>query len=975
MPIAGPDEENAEDQPLPGEASSLPEEIIQQILRFFPVDQALRCARTSRAFSRASLASLRSASPVNGMPGCGASCCCCGSNVGSFGSGSNGDVGTPFLDLRAGGDAVDCQALSALLRRVFGKPEDTLSTAADGTRSVTTRSFNPSPSTPSTSGRPAALKGLALRSAAVRDEGIRHALERHGEGLEALDLGGCSCLDTSLTVASMRKWCKHLAALDISGTALEQGRGSGYISSPMTPLRLPAGRRPQELGTVLDGHESKYGSEGTGRFKQENVDRLEDCHLVSLLSGGMGRGLLSLRLRDRPFITDEGVGAIASCCMQLRELDIGTRRRLSQTGKITGQALLYLSAAPCAQSLVSLGLRNRHSIGHLNLRALGTQFPGLKKLDLAGLVKVDHAVLKALALTLSLTHVDLSRAHHVSVAGVAALAVGSPELECISLHGIGLADGAVRALCDACPRLRHINVSMTRVTERSLRLLAVKDSLRWANIRCCCDLRNNASTYEVLAAFRNRLSAPKHPRDRGLVLGMERPEPQQRARTPPPKRSSRRSLDDPSAGRRASARVVGGPVSATGGDAQASSNSHGQGALARTSTPAVGGAFREGGGDGGDGGGSRSSGDGHLDSDVGTDRSGTARGDQATPLGGGKGGDGREALAVAGGAERSAGDSSRRTSSIPVLVPVASSTMSSVPSSSAERDSGGGEETQAALVRQGVPDPESSPGSAAATKGRTLSSPRSARPEATPTTGSAAADLTGEAPAREAPGTELPGPAALAPAQASASSPPPAAAALSAAQPRPSPLPPPPEPAAMSPKSSPGDRPLPLLPAGVGDLSLGQNRRRVGAQRRSPREGQNQSRDYGKTQEFSAGGEPGEDTLCPRGEDSGRGQGLGAGGYSTLEGGVVEPFHWDTIPRGSGVGDLGGWKGFRGMSGDLVKNVIRELHPYAQVDFRAKPDSQMGPPTRKISHGYLVHTSKWGQAWVEFEVDEQGCIA
>lgn len=62
---------------------------------------------------------------------------------------------------------------------------------------------------------------------------------------------------------------------------------------------------------------------------------------------------------------------------------------------------------------------------------------------------------------------------------MAALALGSPELECISLHGIALADGAVRALCDACPRLRHINISMTRVTERSLRLLAAKDSLRF----------------------------------------------------------------------------------------------------------------------------------------------------------------------------------------------------------------------------------------------------------------------------------------------------------------------------------------------------------------------------------------------------------------------------------------------------------------------------------------------------------------
>lgn len=70
------------------------------------------------------------------------------------------------------------------------------------------------------------------------------------------------------------------------------------------------------------------------------------------------------------------------------------------------------------------------------------------------------------------------RAHRISVIGVSALAVGSPELACISLHGTTLADGAVRALCDACPKLRHINLSVTRVTERSLRLLAMKDSLR-----------------------------------------------------------------------------------------------------------------------------------------------------------------------------------------------------------------------------------------------------------------------------------------------------------------------------------------------------------------------------------------------------------------------------------------------------------------------------------------------------------------
>lgn len=65
------------------------------------------------------------------------------------------------------------------------------------------------------------------------------------------------------------------------------------------------------------------------------------------------------------------------------------------------------------------------------------------------------------------------------------------------------------------------------------------------------------------------------------------------------------------------------------------------------------------------------------------------------------------------------------------------------------------------------------------------------------------------------------------------------------------------------------------------------------------------------------------------------------------------PFDWDTIPRGS-VGGLGAWRGFRGLSGDLVRRVIQELHPYAQVEFRAESDSLLGPPTRKNNHGYLA---------------------
>lgn len=169
------DEEMAENQPQPAGASSLPEEIVQQILRFFRVDEALRCGRTSRAFSRASVASLTSASCGNGVSGCGTHCycyCCCCCNGGSFGSSSDENVGTPFLDLRDGGDAVDCLALSTLLRRVFSKREDPRSTAAvaDGTRSDAARSLGQSESASSESGRTSALKGLALCSAAVRNE-------------------------------------------------------------------------------------------------------------------------------------------------------------------------------------------------------------------------------------------------------------------------------------------------------------------------------------------------------------------------------------------------------------------------------------------------------------------------------------------------------------------------------------------------------------------------------------------------------------------------------------------------------------------------------------------------------------------------------------------------------------------------------------------------------------------------------------
>ncbi|CBJ29837.1 Hypothetical leucine rich repeat protein [Ectocarpus siliculosus] len=706
-----------------------------------------------------------------------------------------------------------------MLRKGFGELEE--SSSAGGGDGAETDDHS---GAPATRGRKCVLRGLAVCSAAVQDQAIARALELHGEGLQVLDLAGCRGLDASLTMEAVRSRCKRLVALDLSGGRSFEGRGRGEMGcapSVAVPRCAVGGTSfEREVGLGLSRrHPSCSPSVASLSIPDNTHHRLHDYHLVSLLTGLGGR-LLSLQLRDRPFITDEGIGAIAVACTQLQELDIGRRtgdtgNRMMRTGSITGQALATLSAAPCAPLLVCLGLRNRHCVGNMDLRALGTHFPSLRRLDLAGLVKVDDDVLRALASTLSLTHIDISRfhgnirdvldrhhpesrcprhahtanprlpthgapqpglvrhrAHRVSVSGVSALAVGSPELACISLHGTALADGAVRALCDACPRLRHINLSLTRVTERSLRLLAMKDSLRWVNVRCCSGIGNDAVTAKILANFRSRLSPPKHPRDRGTVLGMERPEPQSRTRAP--SCSRRKPLGANSSGRSEDSSGCGGYQ--------------------------------------------------------------------------GERGKGRREAAI--------------------------------------RQEGNGHE----LVAE-----EASAIQATA-----------AEEEAVPS-------LAGE----------------------------PAGASSRDHPPRP---PPPP----------------PLLPAGVGDLSLGRHRRRGGSGSSSMREGTK-----------GGGGSGGTGS-----QDGGRGfaKGRGGGGERRVEEEAVVPFDWDTVPRGSGVGVLGSWKGFRGLSGDLVKNIIRELHPHAQVEFRPESDFLFGPHSRKNTHGYLVHTSKFGQAWVEFEVDGQGCV-
>lgn len=43
--------------------------------------------------------------------------------------------------------------------------------------------------------------------------------------------------------------------------------------------------------------------------------------------------------------------------------------------------------------------------------------------------------------------------------------------------------------------------------------------------------------------------------------------------------------------------------------------------------------------------------------------------------------------------------------------------------------------------------------------------------------------------------------------------------------------------------------------------------------------------------------------------------------FSDGQNGIL-PFAWDAVPRESGVGELGAWRGFRGLPGDVAREVI-----------------------------------------------------
>lgn len=171
-------EQRQQHQPQAG-TCRLPDDVVEQILCLLPVEQILLCGRTCRAFSRAALVALQGATwapdpavavgYVDGAVRCGTHghthCCRIGGD-----SGTHTDslvVGTPCLDLRTAADAVDCRALSVMLRRGFGKLEE--SSSADGGGDVAgTNDKNVGAS--ATRERKCILRGLAVCSAAVKDQ-------------------------------------------------------------------------------------------------------------------------------------------------------------------------------------------------------------------------------------------------------------------------------------------------------------------------------------------------------------------------------------------------------------------------------------------------------------------------------------------------------------------------------------------------------------------------------------------------------------------------------------------------------------------------------------------------------------------------------------------------------------------------------------------------------------------------------------
>lgn len=167
----------------------LSEDLLQQVVLWLPIPIALQCGRVSKAFSKATLAAARCALWLPSMPSHPPSVAFDHSywdpvvaNENSYGTDThlrrgNRLLGTPCIDLRPGGDAVDCSSLTSLLGRVFPNGDScsvervvaSLSSITLTERSTTVGMTNKEAAEPTT-GEQNLPKGIAVRSTRIKDE-------------------------------------------------------------------------------------------------------------------------------------------------------------------------------------------------------------------------------------------------------------------------------------------------------------------------------------------------------------------------------------------------------------------------------------------------------------------------------------------------------------------------------------------------------------------------------------------------------------------------------------------------------------------------------------------------------------------------------------------------------------------------------------------------------------------------------------
>lgn len=152
---------------------------LDQVLRWLPMQHVLRIARTSKAFERASVASIKGAG-WDAAPAADTAATATATPFGVYSridgaldaiQGEEGEtvmhggLGTPCLDLRAAGDSVDCATLVHLLQIAF-KPTAAVANPVANANWAGLPAGNPR--VPGELGNKPVLKGLAVHSRAIK---------------------------------------------------------------------------------------------------------------------------------------------------------------------------------------------------------------------------------------------------------------------------------------------------------------------------------------------------------------------------------------------------------------------------------------------------------------------------------------------------------------------------------------------------------------------------------------------------------------------------------------------------------------------------------------------------------------------------------------------------------------------------------------------------------------------------------------